>query len=70
VLITSAGNGSFPSAVPSPYNNVSRADSFAAAALVLSTVIIEVGLNDGTSTGVVVTLQLKLIASGESLTVA
>ena len=52
-----------------PYNTSSRAFSFACATFVESIVKRAVGLKPATSTGVVVTLQLKLIASGESFTV-
>ena len=75
--MTSAGRGRrglTPSVPPSlvgslPYRISSSAASLSALTLVESMMTQAVGLKPGTSTGVVVTSQLKVMASGESLTV-
>ena len=66
----SAGNGSIASELSSPYNLASRAANFSASTFLESITTVAVGLKPATSTGVQVTSQEKVTASGLSLTVA
>ena len=69
IAFISSGNGNLASEVPSPYNISSIFFNFSASILVESIVILAVGLNPATFTGVVVTSHEKVIASGLSFIV-
>ena len=65
----SSGNGRAASSLSLPNNLASKAANFSASTLVESITRLAVGLKPSTATGVVVTSQLKVIASGLSFIV-